>query len=148
MMGRRFFAALVGSAPVAGAVLGGPTAQPAPNPFPYNFTGLQKAGQTPPPSPLELLRRSKQIKFHAFRSTLDRENGTWHNMNYGHLSGNSLPVSIDVLKSITVQHKLRMLHRLHAERQKKRDNAMSQFAKLIGWETEYEDWRKNDGPTF
>lgn len=147
-MGRRFFAALVGSAPVAGAVVARPIAQQPANPYPHNYIGMERVEQTRPPSPLELLSRSKQKKFHAFRETLDNQNSAWNNMNYGHTSVNSFPVSIDVLKSVTTQHKLRMMHRLHAERRKKHDNAMSQFAKLLGWETEYESWRSNSGPVF
>lgn len=136
-MKRRLFNLLFASAPALGMPVGGekyPSPSPSVAPYMGDVTNMASNILGVAPSPLEILRRKKQHEFYTACRVGERlmqaRSNLWYATSFDH--------NINALKSVSIQHKVRMMR---AQEERERNAHKSWVQKLadnldIPWDAE------------
>jgi hypothetical protein len=134
-MKRRFFSALLGSAPAAIAMPIVTPVQPQYPPPPFGMTtGLINECQRHIPSPLELLERKKRQQYVAAREAAHKTLYMRHRIN----TGTELNHNIAALRSVSPQHKAHMMEAWRIQVEEEQKTWLDKLAESFGFNREEE----------
>lgn len=131
-MKRRWFTALLGSAPVAMSANAGQQYDTVPSANVEPGSILLGSQAYTSPSPLELLKRKSRQKFWRAKEAVD---ASVHQRNQlMKMRDFEMNLNIQALRSVSMQHKAIMQMKCHAAQQEERKSLMAKIAEQFGFD--------------